>query len=152
MKKTICVQCREYVEYEIEEVEQRTLIKKEEIIYKEKIAYCKECKEEVCTLKSIGCSNVGDKHHNGHHNHHGKEVEHIKEGHFCCIFVFEVRQLVCKNRGNFTLGVVIYKIIVKNDLLHFTYTAAIRICLSCSLGRVHNVDVLELIACILKHF
>lgn len=47
MKKTICVQCREYVEYEIEEVEQRTVIKKEEIIYKEKVAYCKECKEEV---------------------------------------------------------------------------------------------------------
>ncbi len=51
MNKVICVQCREYVEYDIKEIEQKTTIKKEEIVYKEKIAYCKECGEEVWVEK-----------------------------------------------------------------------------------------------------
>lgn len=47
MNKVICVQCREYVDYEIKEIEQKATIKNEEIVYKEKVAYCKKCGEEV---------------------------------------------------------------------------------------------------------
>lgn len=47
MNKVICVQCREYVDYEIKDIEQKIIIKKEEVVYKEKVAYCKKCGEEV---------------------------------------------------------------------------------------------------------
>lgn len=47
MNKVICVQCREYVDYEIKDIEQKIIIKKEEVVYKEKVAYCKKCGKEV---------------------------------------------------------------------------------------------------------
>ena len=47
MSNVICVQCRKVVDYNIKEIEQMTVIKKEEIVYKEKVAYCKNCGEEV---------------------------------------------------------------------------------------------------------
>ena len=43
MKKVICIQCGTYVDYEVRESEQKAIIKKVEVTYKEKMAYCKDC-------------------------------------------------------------------------------------------------------------
>ena len=47
MNKTICVQCRDYVEFELKEVETETTIKNKKVIYTQIQACCKECGNEV---------------------------------------------------------------------------------------------------------
>lgn len=47
MKKLICVHCGTYVDYEIRENEQVEIIKKAEVAYKEKVAYCRNCGKAV---------------------------------------------------------------------------------------------------------
>ncbi len=49
MKNAICVNCRKHVEYELQNVSTRTIVKGKEVFYNQKIAYCKECGMEVWT-------------------------------------------------------------------------------------------------------
>lgn len=47
MKKVICIKCGKNKEYDVKEIEQVELIKKVKVVYKEKVAYCKDCGEPV---------------------------------------------------------------------------------------------------------
>jgi len=47
MKQAICVKCRKFVKYVIRKTDDAFTVKGELVKYKKKIAYCKECGEEV---------------------------------------------------------------------------------------------------------
>ena len=47
MNQAICTKCRKFVDYNIREIDAIYKIKDEYITYKKKLAFCKECGEEV---------------------------------------------------------------------------------------------------------
>ena len=47
MNQAICTKCRKFVDYNIREIDAICKIKDEYITYKKKLAFCKECGEEV---------------------------------------------------------------------------------------------------------
>ena len=47
MKKVICLQCEDFVEYKLKEIEDVCVIKDEEVKYKRQAAICQHCHEEV---------------------------------------------------------------------------------------------------------
>ena len=47
MNKAICVQCRDFVEFELKEIETETTIKNKKVVYTQIVACCKKCGNEV---------------------------------------------------------------------------------------------------------
>lgn len=45
--KAFCEECREYIDYRIDEIERTKEIKGRRINFKEKTAYCSECGNEI---------------------------------------------------------------------------------------------------------
>lgn len=47
MNQAICTNCRKFVDYNIREIDDVWQIKGEDVTYKKKLAFCKECGEQV---------------------------------------------------------------------------------------------------------